>query len=246
MPAESGTGPGAGSAAGRLQNVPTVVQSVTIVPMRKLVRFLVWTVVIVGAIIGLARLTAVRWWRIPTNDPYLEASVSPTLRGGDLILLWRLTAPEFGDLVLCPEPGAPERVVVGRIVAEGNDRITVKGTGFTVNDKSAEAERACTPKTFETDHPGTGEPVEQFCQIETIRGTSHMRGSIPGSHPAPSTVSQEVPPGNVFLLSDNRLFPYDSRDYGSVPLDSCKETVFFRLVGIKGYLDGETRFTFIQ
>ena len=64
--------------------------------------------------------------------------------------------------------------------------------------------------------------------------------------PAPKFSRQEVPPGNVFLLSDNRLFPYDSRDYGSVPLDSCKETVFFRLVGIKGYLDGETRFTFIQ
>ncbi len=226
--------------------MPTEVRSVTITPMHKLVRFLVWTAVIVGTIIGLARLTAIRWWRVPTNDPYLEASISPTLRGGDLILLWRLTAPEFGDLVLCPEPDAPERVVIGRIVAQGNDRIHIDGTGFAVNDKSALAERACSFKTFETEHPGTGEPIEQHCQVEAIRGSSHLRGSIPTSHPAPATVRQEVPPGNVFLLSDNRLFPYDSRDYGSVPRDTCKETVFFRLVGIKGYLDGEARFTFIQ
>ena len=226
--------------------MPRSVQSGTIVSMDKLVRFLVWTAVIVGAIVGLARLTAIRWWRIPTNDPYLEASISPTLRGGDLILLWRLTEPDFGDLVLCPEPGAPERVVIGRIVAEGNDRVAVDGTTMTLNGKKSAAERACTAKTFEVEHPGTGEPVEQHCQIETIRRSSHMRGSVPTSHPAPSTVSQEVPPGNVFLLSDNRLFPYDSRDYGSVPRDSCKEAVFFRLVSAKGYLDGESRFTFIQ
>ena len=226
--------------------MPAEVRSVTIASMHKLVRFLVWTAVIVGAIIGLARLTAIRWWRIPINDPYLEASITPTLRGGDLILLWRLTGAEYGDLVLCPEPGAPERVVIGRIVAEGNDRIQVDGTGFTVNGKSSLAERACSPNTFESEHPGTGEPIEQHCQVETMRGSSHMRGSVPSSRPAPATVSQEVPPGNVFLLSDNRLFPYDSRDYGSVPLDSCKETIFFRLVGRKGYVDGETRFTFIQ
>ena len=75
--------------------------------MRKVLRFLLWTAIIVGAIVGLARATAIRWVKIPMGDPYLEASIAPTLRGGDTVILWRLTKPGFGDLVVCPEPDAP-------------------------------------------------------------------------------------------------------------------------------------------
>ena len=72
--------------------------------MRKMFRFAFWVALIVGAVIGVARATAIRWWRVPQDDRYLTASISPTLRGGDLILLWRLSKPSLGDLVMCPEP----------------------------------------------------------------------------------------------------------------------------------------------
>jgi signal peptidase I len=216
--------------------------------MRKWLRFLIWTVVIIGTLIGLARAVAIRWWRVPTmeQDPDLVSSLSPTLQGGDLVLLWRLTGTEFGDLVVCPEPGSPGRVVVGRIVAMENDRITVEGTGFTVNDKPAASERGCLPGTFQGTSPGTGEPVEQVCTVEAVRGVTHKRGNVPAGFPAPSTDSKEVPPGHVYLLSDNRAFPYDSRNYGTVPKAACRETVIFRLVGKKGYFDAAARLTFIQ
>ncbi|HMJ10312.1 MAG TPA: hypothetical protein VK524_02845, partial [Polyangiaceae bacterium] len=91
--------------------------------MRKLVRFLLWTAIVLGVLVALARYTAIRWWRVPANDPYLEASVAPTVRGGDWIILWRLTKPDYGDLVLCPEPEAPHRVVIGRIAGESDQKI---------------------------------------------------------------------------------------------------------------------------
>jgi hypothetical protein len=56
----------------------------------------------------------------------------------------------------------------------------------------------------------------------------------------------DVPPGHVYLVSDNRLFPYDSRDFGPVEARSCKETVFFRLVGRGGFFDAKTRFTYVR
>jgi signal peptidase I len=216
--------------------------------MHKWVRFLVWTGLIIGAIIGLARAVAIRWYRVPTSeeDPYLVASLSPSIRGGDLILLWRLTKPDFGDLVMCPDPEEPSRVVIGRIAAEEDDRIRVESSHFFLNDKRSATERGCNPSQFEAEHPGTGEPVQQQCQIEVVKGHSHMRGTVPPDRMAPSTDAKEVPPEHVYLLSDNRLFPYDSREYGTVERSTCTETVVFRLVGARGWGDSESRLTFIQ
>src|SRR3954468_13583232 len=103
--------------------------------MRKMFRFLFWCALIVGGVIGVLRLTAIRWWRVPSDDPYLTASTSPSVRAGDLILLWRLSRPHFGDLVLCPEPKHPERMVIGRLVGESRDDLQVNGADITVNAK---------------------------------------------------------------------------------------------------------------
>jgi signal peptidase I len=212
--------------------------------MRKLLRFLLWTAIIVGVIVGVARATAIRWWKVPDDDPYLEASVAPSLRGGDWVLLWRLTEPRFGDLVLCPEPGAPERVVVARIIGEPGDRVVVKGATLRVNRADAETEQACTESTFTVKHPTTGTEVEEQCQIEAIAGASHKRGSAGGVQPV--DVDTQVETGKVFLVSDNRLLPYDSRDFGQAERSTCKETIFFRVVSAKGFFDVASRFVFIE
>jgi signal peptidase I len=212
--------------------------------MRKLVRFLLWTAIVLGVLIGVARYTAIRWWRVPSDDPYLEASTAPTVRGGDLIILWRLTPPEFGDLVMCPEPDAPHRVVIGRIVGESGDKVMTRDAGVWLNGRLADTEYAC--PAFTVVPPTGGPEVEQQCNIEVIRGNSHMRGSAAGNKRFPKSVERQVTAGKLFLLSDNRLFPYDSRDYGLVDAASCTETVVFRLLGKEGFSDQESRFTFLR
>ncbi len=212
--------------------------------MRKLVRFIVWTALVMGLLVGVARLVAIRWWQVPDNDRYLEASVAPTLRGGDWVLLWRLTKPKFGDLVLCPEPGHEDRPVIGRILAEEGDKIAIEGAKVHRNTKASETESHC--PTFKVAAPDTGAEVEQVCQVEALGGSSHLRGALVGHQVAPKSVDQQVAEGQVFLVSDNRLFPYDSRDYGQVPRESCREFVFFRLMGKTGWFDSETRLAFIR
>ena len=59
-------------------------------------------------------------------------------------------------------------------------------------------------------------------------------------------VKVTVPSGQLYLVSDNRFFPFDSREYGPVPQESCSEAVFFRLVSRLGFGDSEARLTFIQ
>lgn len=213
--------------------------------MRALLRLIVWTLVILGLAIGLARATAIRWWRVPTDDPWLSASVGPTLQPGDWVLLWRLTRPSDGDLVQCPEPKAPERIVIGRILGSGNDELTFGEGNIVINGKALRTERSC--DAFEVLHPRTGATVRQGCSVEDMGGRLFMRGSDVASGNATQTpLKVVVNPGDFYLVSDNRQFPFDSRDFGPVAASSCRETIVFRLWGRNGYFDQQRRFDLIR
>lgn len=209
-------------------------------------RFLVWTIVIVGAFVAVLRATAIRWFRLPVDDPVFEASIAPTLRGGDLIVAVRITRPLFGDLVVCPEPGAPHRYIIGRIVGEAGDSIRIADGLVFVNEKGYRIERACDPPDFTHLDPNTGEEVTQACRWEALASHLHQMGSLEGHKVSPIERQYNVEEGTFFLLSDNRLFPYDSRDYGLVEVESCKETVVARIVSKDGWMDVERRLDYIQ
>jgi signal peptidase I len=213
--------------------------------MEKVFKLVLLISAIVGVAIGVARLTVLRWWRIPWDDPYLEASIAPTLRGGDLVLLWRATAPSFGALVVCPDPEDAGRVVIGRIVGEGGDKVTIDDDRLEINDRNVHTESACSEAKFEVPDPSSGSPVEQSCTIEDLGGVGHMRGNSGGKVAAPPS-SREVGKGRIYLVSDNRRFPYDSRTFGSLDASACKESIFFRLVSRQGFLDVKPRFTYIR
>jgi signal peptidase I len=214
--------------------------------MRPVVRFLFWTAVAVGSVVGILRLVALRCWVIPEDDPWLDASIAPTLWGGDTVLLWRATKPGIGDLVACPEPEDPDHIVVARIVAEEGDKVRLTRRDLFVNHKPERSERSCAERTFEVSHPRTNETVEQRCQMVDLEGVLHMRGDSTDAALPPLDQEFEVREGDVFLVSDNRLFPYDSRDFGPVPRSSCRESVLFRLWSKAGLRDEENRFTFVR
>jgi signal peptidase I len=210
---------------------------------RSFPRLIAYVVIFFGVLVGLARATAIRWYKIPTDDPYLQASVAPTLSGGDWILLWRLTKPGFGDLALCAEPKAEHRSVIGRIVAVGRDKVEIRGAELIVNNRRMGNENADNP-TFTVTDPATKQELEQPQDKEDLVGRVHLRGGLPkGRTRDPVTLTAE--PGSAVLVSDNRLFPYDSRDFGLVPLETCKEMVIYRLVSAKGFGDLETRLSWI-
>jgi signal peptidase I len=201
-------------------------------------------VLVLGVLLGVGRAVAIRWWRVPSGDPWLEASIAPTLRGGDLVVLWRLTAPHEGDLVLCPEPKHPTRVVIGRIAAQGGDRLDIEGQQLRLNGHLVPTDQSCLEDHFTTLDPQTHLPVEQGCDLEKLGSRIHMRGSVTGTPAEPFTMTVE--PDHLFLVSDNRQLSYDSRDFGTVEAASCKETVFLRLVGKGGFSDSKSRLTPIR
>lgn len=211
--------------------------------MARFLRFLAWTSVILAGLTFVLRLTVIRWWQVPLGDPYLEASLAPTLRGGDWVILWRGTAPKVGSLVLCPEPKT-NRPVIGRILAEAGNHIRVEGSDVRVNRNQFESEDSC--DGFAVRDPSSGAPVEQGCRGEIIGHWRHWRGEARNDLPKPAEVELNVPGAQVFLVSDNRQFPWDSRDFGPVPRDTCTETVIFRVLSKDGFFDVANRLTLIR
>jgi signal peptidase I len=212
-----------------------------------IIRILGFTVVVFGVLLAGLRLTCLRWWQVPEEDADLAASIAPTLAAGDWIILWRASGPGFGDLVVCPDSENPGDVFIGRIAGEPGDLLEVDDSGgITVNKSRSRSERACDTPKFLVDNPATGEPVELRCDIELLGGVHHPRAMMAGARLKPAPVKREVDPGSVFLVSDNRAYPFDSRDFGALPRASCKETVIFRLVSRLGFSDVRTRLSWVQ
>jgi signal peptidase I len=212
----------------------------------RILRSLVWLALALAVLVGVARLTVLRWWQVPLDDADLGASIAPTLWPGDWVILWRLTPPGFGDLVLCPDPDEPLEPVIGRIAAEGGDALEVTPDGqLTVNNVRVVSEQACSPREFEVPDPSSGEPTKLSCDIERIGGVSHKRG-LGRLSQRPNARAVDVPDGHVYLVSDNRQYPFDSRHFGAIERVSCKEKVLFRLVSHEGFFDVEHRLTLIH
>ncbi len=212
----------------------------------RILRSLVWLAFVLGVLVGAARLTLLRWWQVPLEDADLGASIAPTLWPGDWVILWRLTPPGFGDLVLCPDPDEPLQPVIGRIAGEGGDELKISADGqIEVNGVRVLSEQACRPREFVVPDPSSGEPIELRCEIERMGGVSHKRGRA-GLSQRPSARDVEVPEGHVYLVSDNRQYPFDSRHFGALERQSCKEKVLFRLVSREGFFDVERRLTLIH
>ena len=81
--------------------------------------------------------------------------------------------------------------------------------------------------------------------MELIGDKLHMRGHD-SSERLKARFERRVEPGKIFLLSDNRVHPFDSRHFGTLERSRCKETVFFRLVSNEGFFDQPNRLSFIR
>jgi signal peptidase I len=209
-------------------------------------RTLLFVAVVVAIVIGILRLTLIRWWQIPSDDPQLSASLAPGLSAGDWVLLWRGTEPNFTSLVLCDDPANEGEIVIGRILGEGGDSVVAKGNIVSVNGSKGYSPTTCEPAKLLVESPDTGEEVELRCSVEEFGSTWYHKATLVGGSAQAGFVDTQVEPNHVFLISDNRVFPFDSRHFGPVPRASCEERVFFRLWSADGFGDAKNRFDFIR
>lgn len=212
--------------------------------MRKLLRGLLWTAGLLALLAVALRLTVLDVWTVP-DDPRLVASIGPTLQGGDVVVVLTRGTPGFGELVRCPDPDEPQKFVVGRIAGLEGDLVETQGADLTVDGKHYTGQSACPKSSFTVPHPTTGSEVKLACDVVEMGGGWHYRGSDPKPFQVGKTHT-DVGAGMVYLISDDRGFHDDSRDFGTLPRASCKQRIVFRLWGKAGWSDDEHRLSYIH
>lgn len=210
--------------------------------MGKFFKGLIWVVGVLSAIVIILRLTLLDVWTIP-DDLVLDSSMRPTLAGGDTVILLTRGTRGFGDLVRCTDPEDAQRFVVGRIVGLGGDNVEVANPDVIVNGTKYNHADGCTAAALNVPHPRSGSPTPAVCNRVDMAGGWHYRAFVPSSE---SPTKHKVGEGLVYLLSDDRSFHDDSRDFGAIPIETCKNLIVFRLWGKGGFDDESSRFMYIR
>src|SRR5580658_5954916 len=147
-------------------------------------RFVVWLVLIVGAMGAFLYFAFFDVWRVPADDPQFSVSVEPTLTAGDVVLTARHGNPGTGNLVRCADPDEPRRWVVGRWMAGAGDKVEFVGEAVSVDGQRTSSPRGCGKPAVTMTNPATGNQEPLLCRqvesagttSETLVSTQHAEG----------------------------------------------------------------------
>ncbi|HSQ61775.1 MAG TPA: signal peptidase I [Polyangiaceae bacterium] len=206
--------------------------------MRKLVRILIWTLLVCAVLAG-GMYALFDPWMVPGDDAQFAVSIEPTLSAGDIVLVSRMASPADGNLARCSDPDSPGRYVVGRVIGSGTDMVEFANGGMTINGKRPNSAFAC--DAVHLKNPATQEDMELGCSMEEFAGTTHP--ALVGKA-ADRDSKAQLEPGKLFLVSDDRVLHLDSRDFGQVSAISC-HTIVARLWGLSGWGDAKRRLTIL-
>jgi signal peptidase I len=214
--------------------------------MEKLLRGLAWTAGILAVIGLLLRVLVFDVWTVPEDDPKLAASIAPTLRPGDVVVLLKHGETGAGALVRCVDPEDPAGFIAARIVGVPGDHLDVDGRHLNINGIAINGESACPKASYTIADPSSGEPVEIYCDRVRMGGGWHYQGYSKKARFAQPKSNVTVGEGMVYLLSDDRDFHDDSRDFGPVQRTTCKGPIVFRVWGKAGFFSDPQRFEYIH
>lgn len=145
-----------------------------------------------------------------------SSSMEPGLRVGDYFFVSKLPyllgEPERGDIAVVRFPGRSSSPYLKRLIGLPGDRIQLKGGSLYLNGELVPRERVDVMP--EGNDPGMGRVYR-----ETLPGgRSYLVRELSDRAQYDDTDVYEVPPGQYFLLGDNRDNSLDSRaDLGFVP-----------------------------
>ncbi len=169
-------------------------------------------------------------YKVPTG------SMQPALKAGDFIFSYRMAyglkipwshiawgekAPERGDVVVFSYSNQPDTSYVKRVVGLPGDKIQITGGKLLINE---------IPLDYELENPIHPEdnPNPESFDIYIEKGLSNQRRVIfKKNHDDQNFGPLVVPPGEIFLIGDNRDTSDDSRYWGTVPIGQIHGKVLF-------------------
>ncbi len=166
--------------------------------------FLICNTLALPALIGYVRAHEVESFRIPSK------SMEPGIVHGDVIFAdKRYNCPgckeevRRGDIAIFIYPNDRTKYYIKRIIGLPGDHVAIKGRIVTVNGR---------PLTVKQEKSDSGILV-----TESVDGKTWHAAWTQSSGKTPEA-DERIPPGQVFVIGDNRGESVDSRFFGTVPL----------------------------
>ena len=208
--------------------------------MRGFLKFILWVLGLAAGAFLIAYFAFFRIWTIPAGNPLQAASLEPTMSAGDVVFVWRRGTPNRGDLARCTNPETPAKFVVGRAIAKEGETVAFSQEVVSLDGQRNPSPYGCAPPTRTMKDPVSGEEEQLQCSVEDLGGKKYE--ALRSLSPTPNNRPPQVPPGKLYLVSDNRHFHWDSRNYGPVDATTCRP-IYFRLWGKDGFGDSKKRFS---
>lgn len=150
-------------------------------------------------------------------DRVESAAMAPILVEGDFVLVHRRSYchadPRRGDLAVVASPRHDAGPLILRVVGLPGDRVELRRGQFILN--GAPIEHAWLESAIHDDEEGTPRQATRF--IEQLPEGPHYEVQLADLAAADETVPPlTVPPGQYFLLGDNRDAAEDSRAFGTL------------------------------
>ncbi len=167
-----------------------------------------------------------------------SGSMIPTLEVGDHIFVskfaygvgipftntkvMQFATPKRGDVVVFKYPLQQDTDYIKRVVGLPGETVEVRRNEVFVNGKPMARELAG-PTRYSEGPRYEGQALEREAElwVEHLDGEAHKVIQEPGRSPS-DMPPKEIPPGNVFVMGDNRDNSNDSRVWGTVPLELVK------------------------
>ncbi|WP_457569711.1 signal peptidase I [Desulfurobacterium sp.] len=150
-----------------------------------------------------------------------SGSMEPTLQIGDFILVDKVTyhfrKPERGDVVVFHFPLNEDVYYIKRIMAVPGDRIQVINGKVYINGKPLKYSPAGVYSYIENGIKYTGELFHE--EVPVKKGVFKDHLILKTGTAGDNTSVFTVPPGEYFMMGDNRNNSYDSRFWGFVKRD---------------------------
>lgn len=167
-------------------------------------------------------------YKVPTG------SMQPSLKPGDFIFVFRPAygfkipfsstnlnpkVPSRGDLVIFSYPNQPQVNYVKRVIGLPGDRVELRKGRLILNEQAQQ---------YEISDEKRDNPNPQIFEIAWEKGElSQHRVIFEKNSPAQNFGPLVIPPGEIFLLGDNRDASDDSRYWGTVPITQVEGQVLF-------------------
>ncbi len=119
-------------------------------------------------------------------------SMYPNFLNGEYVLTnlvaLRINNPKLGDVIVFKAPPEPDKDYIKRVIGVAGDTIQLKGGDVYLNGKLLDESSFLSPS------------------VRTYGGAFLKEGEV-----------ITVPPGEYFVMGDNRMYSSDSREWGFVP-----------------------------